>query len=93
MNNTRTNENEMNEESADWCVIAGNMSVCGTNMREHSRKSEGIKWCFHCRKRHEFFLVVSVPDGFSYYGPRISVEGPYTECSDLFPGWEREYDE
>ena len=64
-------------------------------MVEHSRRSEGIKWCFHCRKRFEFERIVMVPDGLSYYGPEMSVE--CSNCheidSDLFPGWSRGWDE
>jgi len=72
--------------TADWCVSDGQFSICGTAMKEHSRTSEGIKWCFHCRRRHEFFWVVMVPDGLSYYGPSAGMEGVTSECSDLFPG-------
>lgn len=78
---------------ADWCESTDGFSMCGTRMKEHSRKSEGIKWCFHCRTRHEFFFVVTVPDGMSYYGPSASIEGIKRDCTDLFPGWSREWEE
>lgn len=81
------------EQWADWCESDGSFAICGTRMREHSRRSEGIKWCFHCRKRHEFWFVVTVPDGLSYYGPNYSIDGPTRECTDLFPGWSREWEE
>jgi hypothetical protein len=80
----------MSEQLADWCATDGQVSIIGTRMKEHSRTSEGVKWCFHCRKRHEFWWVVSVPDGWSYYGPSAGMEGITDECSDLFPGWYRE---
>lgn len=81
----------MNEQlPADWCEDLGGVVLCGTRMREYSRKSEGIKWCFHHRRRHEFWCVVSVPDGMSYYGPSVSIEGTSDDCTDLFPGWTRE---
>lgn len=83
----------MSQQSADWCVDDGALAMCGTRMKEHSRRSEGVKWCFHCRKRHEFEQVVSVPDGWSYYGPDFAIEGIKPECTDLFPGWVRTWGE
>lgn len=77
-------------ESVDWCKDFGGVVVCGTDMEEVSRTAEGIKWCFHCRKRHEFWWVVSAPSGISYYGPSARMEGISRECTDLFPGWTRE---
>jgi hypothetical protein len=81
------------EKWADWCDGDDSLTICGTRMKEVSRTSQGVKWCFHCRTRQEFFWVVSVPDGLSYYGPSGSVEGPTNECTDLFPGWSREWDD
>jgi hypothetical protein len=79
--------------SADWCVGDSNLVVCGTRMKEYSRTSEGIRWCFACRKRVEFQRVVTIPDGMSYYGPSISID--CTNCGaydgDLFPGRYREW--
>ncbi|MEV7827530.1 hypothetical protein [Microbacterium enclense] len=77
------------DKSADWCVQAGGISIAGTDMVESSRESDGIKWCFHCRKRHEFWWVVMVPNGLSYYGPSAHMEGVGRYCTDLFPGWVR----
>ncbi len=79
--------------TADWCATDGLVSICGTVMTEHSRRSEGERWCFHCRKRHEFWWVVMVPDGLSYYGPSAHMDGVTPECSDLFPGVYREVEE
>lgn len=79
--------------TADWTVSDGTVTVCGTHMKEHHRRSEGIRWCFHCRVRHEFWYVVSVPDGFSYYGPSVGIKGIKPGCSDLFPGWTRTWEE
>ena len=81
------------EQGADWCEGFGGLVMCGTRMKEDFRRSEGVKWCFHCRKRHEFFYVVMVPDGLSYYGPTPEIQGVTPDCSDLFPGWFREWDE
>lgn len=78
---------------ADWCATDGQVSICGTRMIEHSRRSEGDRWCFHCRKRHEFFWVVMVPDGLSYYGPTAHMDGVRPDCTDLFPGCYREIEE
>ena len=77
-------------EQADWCEVSDSLIICGTRMKEFSRNSEGDKWCFVCRKRHEFWWVVMVPVGFSYYGPSAHMEGVTRNCSDLFPGWTRE---
>ena len=79
--------------TADWCATYGDAIICGTRLVEHSRDSQGIRWCFTCRKRHEFWRVVSVPDGPSYYGPTVDMEGVTPECSDLFPGWSRDWSE
>lgn len=79
------------EAYADWCAQGPSVVICGTRMKEVSRTSQGERWCFRCRKRHEFFLVVSAPDGPSYYDPSPSIEGPTRDCTDLFPGWEREW--
>lgn len=84
----------MSTESADYCRRLGpNLIMCGTAMVEHSRRSEGERWCFHCRKRHEFWWVVMVPDGPSYYGPTAHMEGIGRDCTDLFPGWTRGWEE
>lgn len=76
-------------EAADWCEDYGTFAVCGTRMVEDWRRSEGVLWCFHCRKRHEFFRVLMVPDGPSWYGPHIEIVGERDDCTDLFPGWSR----
>jgi hypothetical protein len=81
--------------TADWCVGAGDLVICGTAMKEFSCTSEGIKWCFACRKRVEFHRIVMVPDGISYYGPSIDIR--CSACGqidgDLFPGRAREWEE
>ena len=83
------------EAWADWCEGDGTVAICGTRMKEHSRRSEGVRWCFRCRRRVEFERVVMVPDGLSYYGPSAFVE--CTNCKsadgDLFPGWSREWED
>lgn len=78
------------QESADWCITSGGVSMSGTRMVEYSRESVGDKWCFRCRKRHEFWWVVDAPDGISYYGPNAYMAGVRNGCTDLFPGWYRE---
>lgn len=80
----------MTADTADWCVMEGDVAICGTRMKEYSRRSVGIRWCFHCRTRHEFFWVVMAPDGLSYYGPSAHMAGAGRDCTDLFPGWHRE---
>lgn len=76
--------------TADWCVTDGPVTICGTKYEEYSRDSMGVRWCFHHRRRHEFFWVVMSPAGRSYYGPHASVCGETSDCTDLFPGWSRE---
>lgn len=77
-------------KAADWCADFGSVAICGTEMHEVSRKSEGVKWCFRCRSRHEFWWVVEAPAGLSYYGPSAHMEGVGRFCTDLFPGWVRQ---
>lgn len=70
--------------------------ILRTPMQEYSRTPMGEKWCFHCRKRHDFSLVVLVPaDPMSYYSPiaHMECEACKGRDTDLFPGWERVYDE
>lgn len=85
----------MSTETADWCVTEGSLTICGTRMKEHSRTSEGILWCFRCRTRSEFERVVMVPDGLSYYGPDVSIDCANcgAQDGDLFPGWTREWED
>lgn len=80
-------------ESADWCAANGNGVICGSAYAEFSRQSIGVRWCFTCRKRHEFWQVCYAPIGLSYYGPHVNYEGVWSSCSDLFPGWTREVDQ
>lgn len=81
------------EASADWCESDGTLAICGTRMTEYARSSMGQRWCFTCRRRHNFERVVMVPDGLSYYGPHAEIRGVAERCTDLFPGWTRERDE
>ncbi|GAA2007853.1 hypothetical protein [Nocardioides kribbensis] len=81
----------LSEQSADWCVDSGSVSIVGTHMAEYSRESMGERWCFTCRKRHNFDWVVMAPVGLSYYGPHVEIHGVRAECSDLFPGWSRNW--
>lgn len=81
---------------ADWCEDLGdNISICGVDEEEVRREpwGDGPRWCFHCRKRHDFWWVVYAPKGLSWYGPRAAIEGEKYDCTDLFPGWEREWEE
>lgn len=76
----------MSTAIADWCVSAGSISICGTDMIERFHESQGIRWCFRCRTRHEFWWVVMAPAGISYYDPTAHMEGIKPGCRDLFPG-------
>lgn len=66
----------------------------GPAMEEVRRESEGVKWCFHCRKRREFFYIVTAPVGLSYYGPSAEIQCGHCKTwnGDLFPGWTREWE-
>ena len=59
------------------------------------RESEGVKWCFRCRKRVEFEYTLTAEILPSYYDPNPSIhcvpKGHWN--GDLFPdGREREWD-
>jgi hypothetical protein len=70
--------------------------ICGEEMREVSRRSDGEpRWCFKCRKIRPFECVVIAPVGPSYYDPNT-----YVKCSacgltdgDLFPGRCRDWED
>ena len=66
----------------------------GPTMTEAHRERVGQRWCFVCRKRRRFDLIVKVPVEPSYYGPSPSIVG---ECrhvdGDLFPGRIREWED
>jgi hypothetical protein len=66
----------------------------GPSMREVKRESQGVKWCFHCRKRQEFVFIVTAPIEPDWYGPNADIR--CTQCNtsdgDLFPGYEREWE-
>lgn len=79
--------------TADRCIDYDNAVICGTDMQECSRRSIGVRWCFRHRRRHEFFHVVMVPVGRSYYGPHVAIRGVTGDCTDLFPGWTREWED
>ena len=66
----------------------------GPETEEIVRRSEGEKWCFCCRKRREFFYVVTAPIEPSYYGPDPDVKCGTCNSSDsdLFPGRIREWE-
>ncbi len=78
---------------ADWCATDGQITISGTHMVEYSRQSEGVRWCFSCRRRSEFNRVVTVPSGISYYDGCAWIECVSCKAvdGDLFPGWHREW--
>ena len=76
--------------SAEVVELGPAVVLCGPEMREYARRSIGVRWCFTHRKREEFFRVVYEEVEPSYWGPTSAVEGPSSECRDLFPGWYRE---
>lgn len=77
------------------CETYGNLTIChGPAMEVIRRDSEGVKWCFHCRKRREFFYIVTAPVEPSYYGPNCDIRCGTCNTSDgdLFPGCERSWE-
>ena len=76
------------------CIQVGPVTVCGVGpKRALFRESRGIKWCFRCRKRVEFWFTVTDDVGPSYYYPYPSIDCEYGHNNgDLFPGWERMWD-
>ena len=66
----------------------------GPAMREVKRESEGEKWCFHCRKRREFWYTVVAPIEPDWYGPVAAIRCGHcnTQDGDLLPGYEREWE-
>ena len=69
--------------------------VCRTPMEEIHRESLGDRWCFHCRRRHEFVYLIRATVEPSYYDPTPSIQGlPCgAQDGDMFPGHEREWGE
>ena len=73
--------------------------VLYTPMEEVSRRADGVRWCFVCRKRRAFERVVSRPvvtsldDTGAWYGPTtdIACASCRTVDGDCFPGTEREW--
>lgn len=75
------------------CVEQGPWTVCfGPPMEVISRNELGERWCFICRARRPFALVVSAPTVPSYSGPSASVECDQGhDDGDYFPGRSREW--
>jgi len=73
--------------------------VLSTPMEEVSRRSDGVRWCFVCRTRRDFAVVVSRPvvtsidDTGCWYGPTSRIECAVcgTVDGDYFPGTGREW--
>lgn len=76
------------------CVTDGIVTICRTPMEEVVRESVGERWCFHCRRRHQFDYIVRQTIEPSWYEPNVSIEG--APCGvfdgDLFPGRSREWE-
>lgn len=49
-------------------------AICGSAMREVSRQSEGVRWCFNHRARAEFVRIVTATVEPSYYEPNVRIE-------------------
>lgn len=65
-------------------------------LEETSRQKYGAdRWCFRCRKKTRFDLVVLAPPAriLSYYGPAAHIECTVcrTQDADCFPGTYREW--
>ncbi len=70
------------------------LHICWTEPHEEvSRRPDGVRYCFVCRKRCGFDLLVSAPVEPSYYGPMTRIECTVckTADGDVFPGRTREW--
>lgn len=77
-----------------YMVQYDNVTICYEPMREIHRESRGERWCFKCRKRREFFYIVTAPVEPSYYGPNPSIRCSVCNLDDgdCFPGSSREWE-
>lgn len=77
------------------------VAICrGPQMKERSRDSMGVRWCFKCRGRHEFHWIVLAADieydedGQISSSMYMAEPIAHSEClgcrkwdGQLFPGW------
>ena len=72
-----------------------NVTICRTPTRVSSRSPAGERWCFPCRARRLFDLVVETPDGPpSVYESTLSIVCAAGHLDgDLFPGRARTWDD
>ena len=69
-------------------------------MHERNRWDEGVKWCFTCRKRVQFWQILRTPSmedliatmGFYDHSRTVECEKGHMD-GDMFPGTSREWDE
>lgn len=75
--------------------------ICRTpEMAERKRWDEGVKWCFQCRKRIQFWQILRVASmedaiasmGFWTHDRTIKCECGHLD-GDCFPGTSREWGE
>ena len=66
----------------------------GPATAEVKREALGVRWCFGCRSRQEFWFIVTAPTEPSYYGPDVDVKCGNCKLSDgdCFPGTFREWE-
>lgn len=79
--------------------LSPTVTICyGSKMREASRNSMGVKWCFKCRGRYEFEWIVMTPvidwDDEASISAAMWGTTAHSECGnckrsggELFPGW------
>lgn len=71
------------------------VTIChGAAHEEVKRESLGVRWCFGCRSRQQFWFIVTAPVVPDYYGPSVAVRCGHCKLSDgdCFPGRYREWD-
>ena len=57
------------------CYTGGGMAICTTGPTEVIRREAlSERWCFQCRKRVPFELIVTADTKPSYYAPNLSVQ-------------------
>lgn len=67
-----------------------NVTICYEPEKEVARRSEGERWCFHCRARREFFQIIMAPiELYSYYGPRNLIKCGTCDTTDGDVGFGR----
>ena len=67
------------------------ITICfSAEHRVIKHESQGVKWCFKCRKRREFWFTVTAPIEPDWYGPNADIRCGTCNTSDGDLGFGRE---